>query len=296
MNNHEKINQLLPFYNTQQLDQKQMQEVQTHLKTCSTCQQDLEFWQTINQSIQVENTTSTPSLSPEIFTQISAKIYQRPTIQEKFNRFSQILKTQFQLIRKEIWPASFLVLLIGFVITVMFEFEPFFYAIAPLVSAASISVLYNRQNDPAFELVLSTPVSQLQILLIRLFIVFSYNSILVFLFSASLSLIYSTKVFSPLLFEWLAPMTFLSILGMTLSVILNSENAIFISYSVWLSKYIFHIDEIKDLSTGLYKASQFFWNSPQLIFVVSAVLFIILLIYIKQDPGKNISTTKPLTF
>ena len=296
MNNHEKINQLLPFYSNQQLEENQIQEVETHLKTCAICQEDLKLWQDIEQSIHVENQHDTPSLSPQVFAHITTKINTQNSIQEKTIQFIQLFKAQFKLIKKEIWQASFLILFIGFMITILIESEPFFYAIAPLVSAASLSILYNRQNDPAFELTLSTPVSQMQILLIRLFIVFSYNLALVFLYSASLSLIYSAKIITPLLYGWLAPMTFLSILAMTISIILNSEYAIFISYSVWLSKYIFNIAEINHLFSDLSQIIKHFWDSPQLIFSAAAIFLIIFLVFAKKGLGKKLSVSQTIAF
>jgi hypothetical protein len=74
MNNHEKINQLLPFYSNQQLEENQIQEVETHLKTCAICQEDLKLWQDIELSIHVENQRDTPSLSPQVFANITTKI------------------------------------------------------------------------------------------------------------------------------------------------------------------------------------------------------------------------------
>jgi hypothetical protein len=133
-------------------------------------------------------------------------------------------------------------------------------------------------------------------LLIRLFIVFSYNLALVFLYSASLSLIYSAKIITPLLYGWLAPMTFLSILAMTISIILNSEYAIFISYSVWLSKYIFNITEINRLFSDLSQIIKYFWDSPQLIFSAAAILLIIFLVFAKKGLGKKLSVSQTIAF
>lgn len=291
MNKHNKINSLLPFYLNHQLDQKQTTQVKKHLASCKECQEDLKFWQSIDTSLAIKTESFTPSVSTSVLDSISAQINHSSSLKNKLDRFIEILKTQFILIRKEIWTASFLILLIGFIITIIMDSEPFFYAIAPLVSAASVSVIYNRESDPAIELVLSTPISQIQLILIRLFLVFAYNTLLVLIFSAGLMLNSTNQIILPLIHNWLAPMTFLSSLGITISILSNSENAIIISYSIWLSKYFINIPEIKKTFSNITNWIHYFWSSPNLIFALSAILLAIMLIFIKKNLGQTI--TKP---
>ena len=83
------------------------------------------------------------------------------------------MAAQIPLVKRDIWPTSLLVLALGFVITLIADQAGFLFAIAPLVSAGGLAFIYSKENDPAFELVLSTPISQIQILLARSALVFA---------------------------------------------------------------------------------------------------------------------------
>ncbi len=176
-------------------------------------------------------------------------------------------------------PASLLILLLGFVITVIADKVAFLFALAPLVSAGGLALIYGKERDPAYELVLSTPTSQIQILLARSALVFGFNFILVVVLSWGLSLNYSIDLILPLIIAWLAPMAFLSTFGLCLSIFINSEQAIFISYFCWLSKYLMYTPESRTLLGHTGEVFLLFWHSPVALYGVSVILFAALMIY-----------------
>jgi hypothetical protein len=201
------------------------------------------------------------------------------------------LRAQVPLVHREIWPASLLILLLGFVVTIIADKTAFLFALAPLVSAGGLAFVYSKEHDPAFELMLSTPVSQIQILLARLALVFSYNFMLVLALSLGLSFYYSVDLILPLLLEWLAPMTFLSTLGLCISVFSNSENAIFISYGLWISKYLMIAPEFQKILGRAGEVLLDFWQSPTALYGTSALLFAAVIIYV----GRFVRIARPLT-
>ena len=284
MNKHKKIKQLLPFYTTGQVSQKEIDLMETHLQNCNSCNKELEEWKLISSSIE---TQTSPLPSPDLLIDIVGQIDQPQDHTTTDHNIWHILKSQFPLVRQEIWTSSFLILLIGFIITVLVDNANFFYALAPLVSAAGIAFIYNKENDPAFELILSTPTSQVQILLSRLSLVFGYNLILTLLLSFILSLIYSMNEIVPLIINWLAPMTFLSILGLSSSVLISSENAIIATYTVWLGKYLIQLPEFKTHFNTISIYTAKFWDSPQLLFSLSALIMFAIFYYIKNSLGVN---------
>ena len=148
-----------------------------------------------------------------------------------------LLRSQLPLVRHEIWPASAAIMIIGFIASILVGKEVIIQALAPMVAAASIAMVFGPENDPACELMGSVPTSPRQILLARLSIVFGYNFLLALLASVCLLPVFP-KIFLPeLIMSWLAPMTFISALALFLSIYFGTENAIITAYTLWILKY-----------------------------------------------------------
>ncbi len=280
MNTHEALNALLPFYLAGTLSEQESAAVKEHLESCSLCTEDLLFWQDVEIAIEAEHL---PVKAPQsVLTNTLASIEERQNILKPLRHSWQIIRAQMPLVYKEIWPASFLILMLGFVTTLIADQARFLFAIAPLVSATGLAFIYNKAHDPAFELVLSTPVSQIQLLLARSGLVFGYNFGLVAFFSVGLSLHFSPGLVISLLKDWLAPMTFLSTLGLGISIFIRTEDAVFISYALWLSKYLPQTNEFQRLFRNLSQTILSFWQTPMLLYALSLVIFTLMLIYIQN--------------
>jgi hypothetical protein len=148
-----------------------------------------------------------------------------------------LLRRQAGLVRQGIWAASLIVLALGVILTFLFPGtgvnSSLLALAAPLVAAGGIALVYGPENDPATELELATPVSPALILLARLVLVYGYDLALAVLASVALWLAPGHLMLSQLVLAWLAPMLFLSALALALSVIVNSQMAMLIAFSLW---------------------------------------------------------------
>jgi hypothetical protein len=283
MNKHEEINALIPFYISGKLTEDEYNQVKAHLKNCMACREELAMWQDVS-GVMAEDYQS-PKAPQGVLVKALEVSRRKATRVNIFAKFWKIVGAQIPLVNRDVWQASLLVLILGFVITLIADQIGFLFAIAPLVSAGGLAFIYNKEHDPAFELVLSTPISQIQILLARSVLVFGYNFILVAILFWGLSLYYSTDLILPLILEWLAPMTFLSALGLCISIFSNSENAIAIAYSLWLSKYLLLTLEFKRLFGRVGEFLLLFWQTPMALYIFSICLFAAMLIYIQKSNG-----------
>lgn len=288
MKTHEEISALLPFYVSGELTENEYIQVKNHLEECAECREDLEMWRSISEVM--EKDYGRLQAPQKLVTRALEAIRKKEGRANLFLRSWGLLRAQVPLVNKEIWPTSLLILLLGFVVTIIADKAYFLFALAPLVSAGGLAFIYSREHDPAFELMLSTPVSQIQILLARLALVFGYNFMLVLTLSLGLSFYYSVDMILPLILEWLAPMTFLSTLGLCISVFSNSENAILVSYGLWISKYLMVAPEFQKILGGAGDILLYFWRTPAVLFGVSAFLFSAVMVYV----GRFVRINQPL--
>jgi intracellular septation protein A len=82
-------------------------------------------------------------------------------------------------------------------------------------------------------------------------------------------------------------MVFLSALGLGLSIFLNSENALFISYLLWISKYLVQSDLISKMMGSAASIVESFWQSSVLLYGLSLFLLLAGVLYIRSFPYKN---------
>lgn len=163
-----------------------------------------------------------------------------------------LLRSQLYIVRREIWAASALVMMLGAGISILIPTggtlpdgtptpDGFALAfVAPLVAAMGISFLYGPGVDPAVEIEEATPVTQRQILLARLTLVFGFNLLLGLLASVGVLLAGIVGLTAPvslpaLIGLWLAPMTSLSALALFLTVLTGDSLAgVVASLGLWM--------------------------------------------------------------
>jgi hypothetical protein len=276
MSDHEEINSILPEYVVGGLDAGTCQSIEAHLATCAECRADLALWQTVSENIiQLDQAVPFPkNLVDEV---LKRKILpgSRPN---SLSHSWGILKSQVPLVRHEIWPASTIIMIIGYIAAILVGKEEIIQVLAPLVAATSIAMLYGPENDPGMELMYSIPGSPRQILLARLVIVFSYNFTLAMIASVCLLPVFPGLFLKMLILSWLAPMTFLSALAFLLSIYLGAENAIIAAYFVWILQYVSRGAESvslfqKDpLLTDLLSRYAHLWQQPTTLFIAAGIL------------------------
>lgn len=280
MNDHDKLNPLLPFYLAGTLDPKQTAAVKAHLEVCPICADDLVFWQEMEGTIQAD---IAPFDAPQhVLNNTLSLISEENEKPNPLTRSWRIMWAQVPMFCREIWPTSLLVLLLGFVMTLLTDRAGVLFAIAPLVSVAGLAYIYNESSDPAFELVLSTPISQIQLLLARSSLVFGFNLVSVGLLGLTLALHFSPETILTLLKSWLAPMTFLSIFGLCLSLFTRPGNAIAVAYALWLTQYLPLTEEFQQLFARLAEGILWFWQTPKVLFIFSSILLAFIIFWIMK--------------
>jgi len=283
MKEHAEIFALLPQYVAGQLTAAQKQAADRHLADCAACRSELAFWQDVSGVVKanpVQAAAPRAALQAAL-AEIRAE-EQRTTL---FAHVWQVLKSQAPLVRSEIWSASFMVLILGFIVTLVADKAAVFYALAPVVSAAGLALLYGGKQDAAFELTLATPTSQVEILLAHSLLVFAYNLLLTILISLGLAAVYSFSTVGLLISEWIAPMTFLSALGLGISVIVGSENSILVTYLVWLSRYLLMTSAARRFFGSGVEVVLNFWQSNAILYGLSALLFLCVIVSLKSHSG-----------
>ena len=234
MNEHNHVADLLPFYVSGALDADQNRIVERHLAGCSGCREELELWKLVSAEIVSgdRKLMPPPGLAGRALESVSRPKPSRP------RQAWGILMAQRPLVRREIWPASALVMLLGYLAAVISGQQGALLIVAPLVAAASLASIYGPENDPAFELALATPISPRQILLARIALVFGYDLILATAASLGLYPLMPGLPLGNLILSWLAPMAFLSSTALLLSLWVGANNALALAYLGWLGQYI----------------------------------------------------------
>jgi hypothetical protein len=152
----------------------------------------------------------------------------------------QLLFSQMRILRREIWQASALVLALGLLATLTLTNPAgsdlfLFSALAPLVAAVGVAILYSDISRSMLEIEEASRASGPLLLLARLTLVFGFNLAFGLAGSLILALFYTPMPFVALILSWLAPMTFLCGLAFFLSI--TTSDALLasgISLLLWL--------------------------------------------------------------
>jgi len=264
---------------------------------------DTQEWRKLSQAMQASN-ARLPDPSPLVLQRALARIEYLGALHGRrvaplsdgwqtrpLGGLLLLLRRQARLVRQGIWAASLIVLTVGVILTFLFPgsgVDTSLLALAaPIVAAGGIALVYGPENDPATELELTTPISPALILLARLVLVYGYDLALALVASLALWLAPNHLMLSQLILSWLAPMLFLSALALALSVLINSQSAIIIAFSLW----------------GLHLVNQFrgpgvfpdfavftdaLWSNQTLLYVLAALCVALALIRATQQEQRYV--------
>jgi hypothetical protein len=294
-NEHDQISDLLPLYVSGALDRDQRRAVEQHLTGCAACCEDLALWAAMAGEIEAadQGITAPRDLASRALEGARKPRANAHSMLAKLRRAGLLLRSQIPLVQRELWPASAAVIGLGYVASLIAAQSGFIYALAPMIAAACVSLIFGPDQDPAFELALSTPTSPRQILLARLALVFGYNLAVVLVATLGLLPVMDTSMLGSLLLAWLAPMTFLSMAALVLSLWVGASNAISITYVAWLIQLFTGPLSLAQPGVQLspwmstfIDAYQTFWESPILLLALSAPLLLIAVWMAgRQHPG-----------
>jgi len=274
--NHE---EQLILYAANQFDEAERARFEKHLADCAECQADLQLWKTVGDEIRTSDSAEPAPV--ELAERALERIRQSSLPRSTFQRAVQLLRSQAFLVQREMWPASAAVMALGVVVALISGHAEFIYFVAPLIAAASLSLLFGPEHDPAHELALSTPTSPWKLLLARLSIVSAYNLALTLAALSVLMVMFPPGLLGTLALGLLAPMAFLSALALLLSIWIGTSNAIAISYVLWLLQSIPYRSLggwiVSPAWAAFSLAYRDFWHSPMLLLALSVPLLLLAL-------------------
>lgn len=293
MSEHERINDWLPVYAAGGLEEDQRRQTAAHLAECEECRADLWLWQNVGTELRAEDQGVRPpsNLAGMVLAQARIERAQHNNWQPR--RIGQLLKMQAPLVQKELWPASAVVIAIGYFMTIQANNTSMLQTLAPLAAAAGVAALFRPEDDAAMELALSTPTSPRQILLARLTLVFGYNLILALLASLGLVAFFPAVSLAQLILGWLAPMAFLSMAALALSLVVGHDNAILASYSAWLLQYLPNgvkgtpLNRLPGVLGLIMDGYSQMWRQPGLLLALAAAALMIAL-WLVGAPGRRL--------
>jgi len=239
---HEKWNELLPWYANGTLDERTRAALETHLRDCPTCRRDLMAWRHIASAVRAQ---PAPTLSSSVRRRLLALARPQPWKDPRL--LLLLLRFQVPVIRVEIWPASALVFALGLLVALGSgaqgsEALPFVLT-APLIAAMGVAFLYGPVVDPALEVELATPTPPWLTLLARLLLVFGFDLALGLAGSLALASLRPHISLWPLVTVWLAPMAFLSALSLLLSVLFADPGpGTLVSLALWSVQVLWQVD------------------------------------------------------
>lgn len=271
---------LLPFYAAGTLDERERPAVEQHLSACEACRAELLFWEELGRAVEEEDAALPAPPAPVLTGVLRAVRDEQPGV---FVRAWQLLLSQVPLVRREIWLASALVFALGLALAFLAPAdEPavrILEALAPLVAAAGVAMIYDRDNEPAMELSLATPTSPRRILLARLVLIFGYDLLLALAASAVLLAALPASLPEALILGWLGPMTFLSALALVLSLIIGTRGATTVVLALWFARWLMGggttMATGATYTWGIEQAARLYlsgWGNPGLLFALAGVL------------------------
>lgn len=271
-------------YINETLSKAQRLEIERHLETCESCQNDLGFWTTISDELQHEyEEISAPD---DLFIQTLVKIRNDRGSGAILKRAFLLLKTQLRIIRQEIWLTSFLVTVLEVIAGMISGHGEIIQLLSPFVSAACLAQIYTPELDPAMEVEFASPTSPRQILLSRIVLSYGYNLLLAFTAHVCLYGFVQNAFIWEIILGWLGPMTFLSALALVLSMSFGMNMAIIISSSIWLFRILFsnYLGNIQEFFTdkvyGLILSINALWDEPGILLLLSLGLMAIAIIQV----------------
>jgi hypothetical protein len=286
MKTHQTFEEMLPEYVAGSLPLDEARAFETHLLECDACQADLAFWREVSGGVAAQNRAieAPPDLAERVLVQIRKPENKaaRPAggLMRWGRRAFNLMRVQAPMVSREIWPASALVNLLGYIVVLVSGRAEALEIIAPLVAAACMAVIYGPEHDPAMELTSATPTAPGQIFLARLSLVFGYNLGLALLTSLALLPWVPGLMLDQVVISWLAPMAFLSSLALLLSMMIHANNALALVYTAWLLRFMAsgvrenNFIELRFSEQTLAAAAvyQQFWQNSSLLLVLSVVL------------------------
>jgi len=241
---------MLPEFVSGRLGEEEARAVRAHLDACPGCRTELHAWQGIARAAAASAPSSValpPALAGRVAEAVSREVADlagsgRPSALERVRWLGHFVAAQAPLVRREIWPASTVVMLIGAAISLIDSTGrggvpgAALSLLAPLAAAIGIAMIYGQDNDPALELAMATPTSPRLVVVARLVVVLAWDLALALAATAILAAVNGPSVFLPVVSAWLGPMLLLGCLALLLSLFMSTSLAIAGAMVLWIAR------------------------------------------------------------
>jgi hypothetical protein len=228
----------LPFYCSGGLSEQDRAGMEAHLAECPACRAEAEFWLAVASEVKTEAGLAVSGRGP---LERALAVIDRPrrrSIASRLRLAIDLLRGQASILRMEIWVSTAGLIGLCFAISLVVRETNIVRLAAPLIAAAGLAMIGGPQNDPAFELSRSTPVSPGKILLARATLVFGFNLGLAGAAGILLKVLLPRGNFLDMIRDGLGPISFLSALALFLSLWIETAESVGAVAVLWFLRLL----------------------------------------------------------
>ena len=287
---------LLGWYANQTLSPQDQAAVEAHLASCADCRRDFAQWMTLRHALH-QSDAFVPRPRADLFALVEAQLDDAPTarfprfaaLREQIQFVSQLMRAQVLLLRRDLWLASAIVLIVGWVASFLLSTQQgkpsgvALAVIAPLIAALGMSVIYGSDTDAGLELAMTSPTSPRQVLLARFVLVFGYDLALMLCLSLVFKLMLPAVDLNALIDLWLGPLFFLSGMALLLSLAIGVNAAVIGSLIVWTMRVFALANLGIRFNSAFLQTLTLFWSSTSLLVAAAAAFLIAGLALVKKE-------------
>lgn len=293
MSSNHHVVDLLPAYINGTLDETEKRTVERHLHGCAPCEAELASWKAVS-SASAFASENVPETSSAVLARALAEIDLQEevlaagsySISARLSLAWQLLRGQLPLVRKEIWVASPLTMIVGCIVALMTTTPNgaglTLAIFAPIVAALGVAFVYGPENDPSLEVTLSTPTSPRIVLLARLTLVYGYDLVLALAATGVLAVVKNGISLWPLISLWIGPMLFLSALTLVLSLLLGAATAALAATVLWASRLVALSDATVAPTSRTADMIEVFWLSNTVLLAMAAIMLVTAFLYTQR--------------
>lgn len=284
--------ELLPDFVAGRLAPEDSAAVRGHLDRCGDCRVELAAWRGISTATRDGYGPSAVAVPDGLMSRVVDRVAEeaaagatrRSSRYRGFVWLARFVAAQTPLVRREIWPASAVVMAIGAALSLIVGSSggevpgTALALLAPFAAAIGIAMIYGQENDPALELALATPTSPRLVVVARLVVVLAWDLVLAVAATLVLAIANGPSVFMPLVSLWLGPMLLLGCLTLVLSLFVHSSLAIVATSILWIVRALEVAGEVRlhDLG-GLTTVVDAVWQTSPLTLALALLLLAVAL-------------------
>lgn len=276
---------------TESGDPRELEDTRTHLHGCGECAVRAAEWRAVRAGT-LRYVTGAPRPTAELLDAMMDRVNAASPGERKRPRSAGwaarrawvLLGGQVPVVRREIWSASALVLMLGLIVGLSGHGRASLALslAAPLVAALGVSAIYGPEVDPALEVALATPTSARVIVLVRLTLIVAYDLVLTLVASAVIAAAYPTVGLAVVIGAWLGPMLALCAVCLLIAVAVRPAVGAAVAVGLWALRTLAVDDHV--LSAQVAQALRAMWvTGPATLLVAVACIAMAVVVTSRQE-------------